>query len=87
MFLVRVYNFNKTEPLPDVQREDWTACSTSDGFANQTELGYRPNGDRVSDFIEKQCDLIRYLKEHNNRLSEKLMLLNALVQMYREQRH
>lgn len=44
-------------PLPDVQREDWIACSANEAFA-QGEVGIQPNGDRVNDFIEKQ--VIKY---------------------------
>lgn len=36
-----------------MQKEEWTACSTSDGFA-QGEIGYQPREDRVCNFIEKQ---------------------------------
>lgn len=31
----------------------------------------------TSDLLEKQADLINYLKDHNNKLNQKLMSLNA----------
>lgn len=74
--------FNKIKPPPDVQREEWNACSSSDSFA-QGEIGYRQMGDKVYDFLEKQADMIRHLKEHNARLGEKLMILNAQLQARR----
>lgn len=33
----------------------------------------------TNDLLEKQADLINYLKDHNNRLNQKLMTLNAQV--------
>ncbi|GLV36642.1 uncharacterized protein CBL_07861 [Carabus blaptoides fortunei] len=78
-YIVKVQKFNKLKILPDVQKEEWQACSTNEGIAGN-EVGYRQQGDRMNDFVEKQADLIRYLKEHNNRLSEKVMILNAQVQ-------
>lgn len=78
-YIVKVRKFNKQRSLPDVQKEEWAACSTNEGFT-EGEIGYRQQGDRTRDFIEKQADLIRYLKEHNNRLSEKIMILNAQMQ-------
>ncbi|KAI4468621.1 transmembrane protein [Holotrichia oblita] len=91
-YIIRVVKFNKSKPPPDVQKEEWNACSSIESFA-QGEVGYRQRSDRVYDFIEKQvlllfgfwiwlnmnyrADLIRHLKEHNAKLGEKLMILNA----------
>lgn len=78
-YILRVNKFNKIRPPPDVQKEEWNACSSSETFA-QGEMGYRQLGDRVYDFLEKQADMIRHLKDHNARLGEKLMILNAQIQ-------
>ncbi|KAB0804517.1 hypothetical protein PPYR_01487 [Photinus pyralis] len=78
-YIRRVRKFNHQKPLPDVQKEEWNACSSSETFA-QGEIGYRQLGDKVYDFIEKQADLIRHLKDHNARLGEKLMVVNAQLQ-------
>lgn len=45
--------FNRLQPPPDVQKEEWNACSSVDSFA-QGEVGYRQRSDKVYDFIEKQ---------------------------------
>lgn len=45
--------FNKQKPLPDVQKEEWNACSTVEGIP-QGEIGVISHGERVNDFIEKQ---------------------------------
>ncbi|KAF5308172.1 hypothetical protein FQR65_LT06352 [Abscondita terminalis] len=78
-YIVQVRKFNKHKPPPDVQRDEWNACSSSETFA-QGEIGYRQLGDKVYDFLEKQADLIRHLKDHNARLGEKLMVVNAQLQ-------
>lgn len=78
-YLYKIRRFNKQKPPPDVQREEWNACSSTNSFA-QGEIGYRNVGDKAYDFIEKQADLIRHLKDHNARLGEKLMVLNAQLQ-------
>lgn len=54
---VRVVKFNKLKPPPDVQKEEWNACSSIDSFA-QGEVGYRQRSDKVYDFIEKQVPTI-----------------------------
>lgn len=33
----------------------------------------------TNDLLEKQADLINYLKDHNNKLNQKLMMLNAQI--------
>lgn len=50
---MKVKNFNKTRPPPDVQKEEWTACTSPENFG-QNEIGYRQLGDKVYDFLEKQ---------------------------------
>lgn len=45
--------FNTLQPPPDVQKEEWNACSSPENFA-QGEIGYRQLGDKVYDFLEKQ---------------------------------
>jgi hypothetical protein len=40
----------------------------------------REHGDNISDLLEKQADLIRYLKDRNTRLSHKIMQLSRQMQ-------
>ncbi|KAL3286259.1 hypothetical protein HHI36_000769 [Cryptolaemus montrouzieri] len=75
-YIVKVRKFNKQRMPPDVQKEEWATVSNPEGL-NQAEIGYRRLGDKLYDFIEKQADLIRYLKEHNEKLGEKIVILNA----------
>lgn len=78
-YIVKVRRFNKQQSPPDVQKEEWNACSNENSFV-QNEVGVRQMGDKAFDFIEKQADMIRHLKDHNARLGEKLMVLNAQLQ-------
>jgi len=40
----------------------------------------RDHGDNISDLLEKQADLIRYLKDRTARLSHKIMQLSSQMQ-------
>ncbi|CAG9858118.1 unnamed protein product [Phyllotreta striolata] len=81
-YIMQVWKFNKQKPLPDVQKEEWTN-TTSPEALTQSEVGYRQLGDKVYDLLEKQADLITFLKEHNARLGEKTMILSAQLQQTR----
>lgn len=59
-YAVRVRKFNIKQPPPDVQKEEWNACSAPETFA-QGEIGYRQLGDRVYDFLEKQVNVYFFL--------------------------
>ncbi|XP_044745068.1 transmembrane protein 192 isoform X1 [Coccinella septempunctata] len=75
-YIVKVRRFNMQKMPPDVQKEEWASASNTDGL-NQAEIGYRQLGDKFYDFVEKQADLIRHLRDHNEKLAEKIVLLNA----------
>ncbi|CAH0550536.1 unnamed protein product [Brassicogethes aeneus] len=81
-YIKEVWKFNKLKAPPDVQKEEWEGCTTPENFG-QNEVGYRQIGNNVFNFLEKQADLIRHLKEHNSRLSEKLMILSAQLHQAR----
>ncbi|KAJ8943018.1 hypothetical protein NQ318_008336 [Aromia moschata] len=81
-YMLKVRTFNKQQPPPDVQKEEWMTCAAPENIG-QTEIGYKQLGDKVYDLLEKQADLIRHLKEHNARLGEKLMILSAQLQQSR----
>jgi len=84
-YMMKVITFNKQQSPPDVQRGEWLASSNPETFC-QNEVGYREMGSKVYEFLEKQADLIKYLKEHNDRLSQKVMLLSAQLQQARGDR-
>lgn len=84
-YIMKVIQFNKQQAPPDVQQGEWLASSNPETFT-QNEVGYREMGSKVYDFLEKQAELIRYLKEHNARLSQKVMTLTEQLQQARSSR-
>lgn len=73
----RVRRFNRLQPPPDVTREEWLSSFTQDSFAVNTEVGYTQRGSNLAELLEKQADLIRYLRDHNVKLSHRMMMLAA----------
>lgn len=73
LFIERVLKINRTKPPPDVMREEWLANFTQNSYSG--EVGYYQRGTILSDLLEKQADLIRYLRDHNVKLSHRIMLL------------
>nr|XP_046192462.1 transmembrane protein 192-like [Oncorhynchus gorbuscha] len=71
IYTVRVVRFNRDRAGPDISQEE---PSTS---YNTTETGFR-EGSSLEEVVEKQADLIDYLKQHNTLLSKRL--LNMTVQ-------
>ncbi|KAL1513682.1 hypothetical protein ABEB36_003059 [Hypothenemus hampei] len=75
-YMMKVISFNRQKPPPDVLKSEWLTSGNPDTFS-QNEVGYREMGSKVYDFLEKQADLIRFLKDHNAKLAEKVMTLNS----------
>ncbi|CAH1183019.1 unnamed protein product [Ceutorhynchus assimilis] len=75
-YIMKVWKFNQQQAPPDVLKGEWLSSANPETFS-QNEVGYKEMGSRVYDFLEKQADLIRYLKEHNARLAQKVMTLSA----------
>ncbi|CAD7092587.1 unnamed protein product [Hermetia illucens] len=67
-YISKVANFNKTAPLPDALRGSRPGA----GY-----VGLMQPGADVTELLEKQADVISYLKDHNIKLNQKLMQLNA----------
>jgi len=78
-YVRKTIQFNRSKPPPDIQREEWMISFIQDSYSGG-EVGYRDGGDNISDLLEKQADLIRYLKDRNARLSHKIMLLSSQMQ-------
>lgn len=43
------------------------------------QVGVVTRDAETNDLLEKQADMINYLKDHNNKLNQKLMMLNAQI--------
>ncbi|XP_014228967.1 transmembrane protein 192 [Trichogramma pretiosum] len=76
-YIKRVRRFNRTKPPPDVTREEWLTSFTQESFAG--EVGFEQKGLNTAELLEKQADLIRYLRDHNVKLSIRMMLLASQV--------
>uniref|UniRef100_A0A3P9MS19 Transmembrane protein 192 n=1 Tax=Poecilia reticulata TaxID=8081 RepID=A0A3P9MS19_POERE len=69
-YTVRVMQFNRRRAAPDVSQEEH---SHSYSVTNQpTETGFRGSSG-LEEVVEKQADLIEYLKQHNTLLSKRLL--------------
>ncbi|XP_021917710.1 transmembrane protein 192 isoform X3 [Zootermopsis nevadensis] len=78
LYIRKVIQFNRSKPPPDVEREEWMRSFIQDSYSGG-EVGYRERGDHIYDLLEKQADLIRYLKDRNAKLSHKIMLLSSQI--------
>uniref|UniRef100_A0A8C2BY23 Transmembrane protein 192 n=1 Tax=Cyprinus carpio TaxID=7962 RepID=A0A8C2BY23_CYPCA len=72
-YAVHVVKFNSKKPHPDVTEEEHSHGCSSEGH---TETGFR-DGSSLEDVVEKQADLIDYLKQHNSVLSRRIIALTA----------
>lgn len=67
-YIMKIWHFNNIHSLPDALRE------LEQPFIGS--LGITIENARVADLLEKQADLIYYLKEQNLNLNRKLMQMN-----------
>ncbi|XP_067896144.1 transmembrane protein 192 isoform X2 [Heterodontus francisci] len=69
----KIIKFNRNKPCPDIQEEE-----RRHRYPNVTnvlsETGFR-DGSNLENLVEKQADLIDYLKMHNVQLSKRLLTL------------
>ncbi|XP_066596438.1 transmembrane protein 192 [Prorops nasuta] len=74
-YIKRVIKFNRLRSPPDVTREEWLTSFTQDSYAGTGEIGFQSRGSNLKELLEKQADLIRYLRDHNVKLSHRMMVL------------
>ncbi|XP_045073751.1 transmembrane protein 192 [Coregonus clupeaformis] len=70
IYTVRVVRFNRERAGPDISQDE-----QSNSY-NTTETGFR-EGSSLEEVVEKQADLIDYLKQHNTLLSKRLLNMTA----------
>lgn len=80
-YIKKVLKFNRVGPPPDVTREEWLTSFTQNTYAGTGEVGYHHRGSNVQELLEKQADLIRYLRDHNEKLNHRVMQLAAQRRM------
>ncbi|XP_037546415.1 transmembrane protein 192 [Nematolebias whitei] len=73
-YTVKVMQFNKERAAPDVSQEELS--HTGAVRTAPTETGFR-GPTSLEEVVEKQADLIEYLKQHNTLLSKRLLNLTA----------
>lgn len=73
-YIMRVWHFNQLTNLPDALRD------VEQPFFGTLGMTIEKNKD--ADLLEKQADLIYYLKEQNNHLNQKLNRLNERYKNY-----
>ncbi|KAM9857389.1 transmembrane protein 192 [Aulostomus maculatus] len=73
-YTVKVMRFNTDRSAPDVSQEEHSYTHSVTSLP--TETGFR-EGSSLEDVVEKQADLIEYLKQHNSLLSKRLLNLTA----------
>ncbi|XP_076004137.1 transmembrane protein 192 [Genypterus blacodes] len=73
-YIVKVMRFNSERAAPDVSHEEHTHTFSITSLP--TETGFR-EGSSLEEVVEKQADLIEYLKQHNTSLSRRLLNLTA----------
>ncbi|XP_053258899.1 transmembrane protein 192 [Podarcis raffonei] len=73
VYTVKVSNFNRAKPRPDVIEEEQMYA-----YPNHTtsEVGFR-EASSLEEVVEKQGDVIEYLKRHNALLSQKMLALTS----------
>ncbi|XP_047433935.1 transmembrane protein 192 isoform X2 [Mugil cephalus] len=73
-YAVKVFRYNRERSAPDVSQEDLS--HTYSVTSLPTETGFRGSSS-LEEVVEKQADLIEYLKQHNTLLSKRLLNLTA----------
>ncbi|XP_062554616.1 transmembrane protein 192-like isoform X1 [Armigeres subalbatus] len=70
-YIAKVVRFNRMAPPPDALQGSSSHIGGS--------LGLTQRGLSTAELLEKQADLINYLKDHNLQLNQKIMQMNAQV--------
>lgn len=73
-YTVKVVQFNQERAAPDVNQEENVHNFSVSSVP--TETGFR-EGSSLAEVVDKQADLIEYLKQHNTLLSRRLLNLTA----------
>jgi len=77
-YLVLVVKFNHSKAIPDVHQDE-SHVTYGHSYAPTNEYGFRDE-DYMEEVLEKQADMIRYLKQHSNNLGRKIMKLSAQLE-------
>lgn len=84
MYLLQVIKFNRKRDLPDVYRELMARVQIANSI-NDVDVSL-PQDHDLDDVLEKQADIIRFMKQHNESLSRRIRALTEQLSSY-EQGH
>ncbi|XP_066516051.1 transmembrane protein 192 [Hoplias malabaricus] len=76
IYTARVVRFNNQRPGPDINEEERAHAYAPNASDAHTETGFR-DGSCLEEVVEKQADLIEYLKQHNTLLSKRILTLTS----------
>ncbi|XP_048254128.1 transmembrane protein 192-like [Haliotis rufescens] len=75
MYLARTFQFNRRQAHPDVNQDEMLS-SFIQSQSQSSDIGFRDEN-YVDQVLEKQADMIRYLKQHNSQLGKRILALTA----------
>ncbi|KAK2865619.1 hypothetical protein Q7C36_001675 [Tachysurus vachellii] len=76
VYAAQVLKFNKQSLGPDIAEDERSHTFSVTDSNTHTEMGFR-DGSCLEEVVEKQADLIEYLKQHNTTLSKRILTLAA----------
>lgn len=82
-YLGMTISFHKNKCRPDIQHDE-LLLSYIQSQSSGGELGFR-DGSFLEDIVEKQADMIRYLKKYNAFLGRKILTLSVELNRYKSQ--
>lgn len=84
IYLIRTINFNRSGASPDVNQEEMVTSFLQTNSIS-ADIGFR-DGSLMDQVLERQADMIRYLKQHNEHLSRKVLMLSEENQTLRQKK-
>ncbi|ESO93759.1 hypothetical protein LOTGIDRAFT_104833, partial [Lottia gigantea] len=83
LYLVHTIRFNRQKAYPDVSQDEMlNSFIQSQSVAS--DIGFKDEN-YVDQVLEKQADMIRYLKQHNTQLSKRLVTLTSEINVLKNQ--
>ncbi|KAI5628200.1 transmembrane protein 192, partial [Silurus asotus] len=76
VYTVHVFRYNRARLSPDITEDERSHTYSATYSDAHTEMGFR-DGSCLEEVVEKQADLIEYLKQHNTLLSKRILALTS----------
>ncbi|KAK3612080.1 hypothetical protein CHS0354_031150 [Potamilus streckersoni] len=75
LYMYRTVKFNRSEAFPDIYQDEMMT-SFIQSQSNSSDIGFRDES-YLDQILERQADVIRYLKQHNAQLGKRILTLTA----------